>query len=196
MIEHVGQNSARHWFAVQTRSRHEKVVRDRLVGDGFEPLLPLIARLSQWTDRKKTIEVPLFSGYCFAQFSLEERSTVLRAPGVVRVVGTAASPEPITEEEIAAIKKLSDSSLPYGTHPYLVEGMPVEVIRGPLAGVKGQLIRKAGHSQLIIRIHLIQQAAAVHIDAADLIPIERRARLDGARLYLTTRLQHVGQGDT
>ena len=163
-------SSSRHWFAIQTRSRHEKVVRDRLAHNGYEHLLPIIKRLSQWTDRKRLIEVPLFAGYCFAKFSFQERYEVLREPGVVKLVGATTSPEPIPEEEIEAIKNLSNSSVPYDAHPYLIEGMPVEVIRGPLTGVRGELIRKSGHSHLVIRIHLIQQAAAVHIDGADVVP--------------------------
>ncbi|MEK6603230.1 MAG: transcription termination/antitermination NusG family protein, partial [Nitrospirota bacterium] len=55
------------WYAVRTRSRHEKLVRDRLAGLGVEHLLPTVMRLSQWKDRKKEIEAPLFSGYCFAR---------------------------------------------------------------------------------------------------------------------------------
>jgi len=43
----------------------------------------------------------------------------------------------------------------------------VEVIRGPLAGIRGQLIRRAGAHGLVIRVHLIQQAAAVHIDMTE-----------------------------
>ena len=56
------------WYAIRTRSRHEKLVRDRLVGFGVEQFLPTVVRLSQWKDRKKEVERPLFSGYCFARF--------------------------------------------------------------------------------------------------------------------------------
>lgn len=50
------------WYALRTRSRHEKIVRDQLASQGIEPLLPTVKRLSQWKDRKKEIEVPLFWG--------------------------------------------------------------------------------------------------------------------------------------
>ncbi|TLY24171.1 MAG: antitermination protein NusG, partial [Nitrospirae bacterium] len=45
------------WYAVRTRSRHEKLVRDRLAAEGIEHLLPTVFRLSQWKDRKKEIEM-------------------------------------------------------------------------------------------------------------------------------------------
>jgi len=48
------------WYAIRTRSRHEKQVRDRFVALGIEQLLPTVKRLNQWKDRKKEIESPLF----------------------------------------------------------------------------------------------------------------------------------------
>lgn len=159
------------WYALRTRSRHEKQVRDWLAKRGVERLLPTLGRISQWKDRKKSIELPLFPGYCFAQFLWQDRLSVLKIPGVVQIVGSGSSPEPIPDEEIDALKKLMDSTLPYDAHPYLQEGMAVEVFRGPLQGARGVLLRKQKHYRLVISVHLIRQAAAVEIDAADVVPI-------------------------
>lgn len=159
------------WYALRTRSRHEKQVRDRLASQGVEQLLPALTRISQWKDRKKAVEVPLFSGYCFAQFPWQERLSVLKIPGVVQIVGRREGPEYVRDEEIEALKKLMVSTLSYDSHPYLREGMAVEVIRGPLEGVRGVLLRKEKRYRLVISVHLIKQAAAVEIDAADVAPI-------------------------
>ena len=159
------------WYALRTRSRHEKLVRDHLVGQRIEPLLPTVRRLSQWKDRKKEIEVPLFSCYCFARFAWQDRTPVLKVPGVVEIVGGGVYPEPIPYEEIDALKSLMASKLPYDAHPYLREGMVVEVKRGPLEGVRGVLLRKAKRHRLVISVHLIRQAAAVEIDASEVAPV-------------------------
>jgi len=159
------------WYALRTRSRHEKQVRDWLAKQEIERLLPSLVRISQWKDRKKAIEVPLFPGYCFAQFRWQKRLAVLKIPGVVQIVGGGSSPEPVPDEEIEALKKLMISTLSYDAHPYLREGMAVEVIRGPLEGVRGILLRKEKRYRLVIAVHLIKQAAAVAIDAADVMPI-------------------------
>ena len=159
------------WYALRTRSRHEKLVRDRLAGQRIEPLLPTVRRLSQWKDRKKEIEVPLFSCYCFARFAWQDRTPVLKVPGVVGIVGGGQRPEPIPDAEIEALKSLMASKLPYDAHPYLREGMVVEVTRGPLQGVRGILLRKEKRHRLVIAVHLIQQAAAVEIDASHITPI-------------------------
>src|SRR5262249_30821670 len=153
-----------HWYALRTRSRHEKVVRDQLMQQGIEPLLPTVKRLSQWKDRKKEVEVPLFSGYCFVRFNADQKLPVLKTVGVVDIVGGGLRPEPIPDEEIAAIQTLMATVLPYDPHPYLQEGMKVEVIRGPLQGVHGILLRKDKRHRLILGVRIIQQAAAVEID--------------------------------
>jgi len=157
------------WYAVRTRSRHEKLVRDRLAAQGIEHLLPTVHRLSQWKDRKKEIEAPLFSGYCFARFRWPDRLAVQTVSGVVGLVGGGQRPEPIPDQEIDALRTLMASTLKYDAHPYLREGMTVEVIRGPLKGVRGILLRKDKRHRLVLSVHLIQQAAAVEIDDADVV---------------------------
>lgn len=160
-------NSQPHrWFAIQTLSRHEKVVRSHLDMRNVENFLPTMRQVSQWTDRKKEIEVPLFAGYCFARFSLSDRLPVLQSKGVVRVVGSAGRPEPIPDEEIESLRKLINSPSDYDCCPYLREGMLVKVIRGPLLGIKGRLVREAKPCRLVLGISLIQRAVTIEIDAA------------------------------
>lgn len=159
------------WYALRTKSRHEKLVRDQLDKKGIEPLLPTVKRLSQWKDRKKEIEVPLFSGYCFVRISQQEKTPVQKTTGVVEIVGHGSKPEPIPEEEIESLRRLMTSVLPYDPHPYLHEGMKVEVTHGPLQGVHGILLRKEKRHRLVIGVRVIQQAAVVEIDVNDVVPV-------------------------
>jgi transcription antitermination factor NusG len=158
------------WYALATRSRQEKLVRDRLADRGIEQLLPLSRRLSQWSDRKKWIDVPLFSGFCFARFSLHDQLAVLTLPGVVRIVG-CNGPESIPDEEMVSLQKLAVSGLDYERHEYCEEGMLVEVIGGPLAGVRGTFIRKAGRDHVVVQVRLIQQSASVQVVRSNIRPV-------------------------
>ena len=58
------------WSAVRKRSQAQKVVREQVMQRGIESFLPLMRRVSQWKDRRKRIDWPLFPGYCFARFSV------------------------------------------------------------------------------------------------------------------------------
>jgi transcription antitermination factor NusG len=160
------------WYALKTQSRHEKQVRDRLEAMGVEPLLPLTKQRRQWSDRKVWTILPLFSGYCFARFSLVHSLPILQTPGVVRIVGSSQRPEAIPTDEISALQKLAASDRVMEPYDYFTEGMWVEVIRGPLIGLRGHLVRKTSHDGLVIRAHLIQQAALIHINADEVTPLQ------------------------
>jgi transcription termination/antitermination protein NusG len=153
------------WYAIQTRSRHEKRVRDQLTAKAITAFLPLWQKQSRWTDRVKRIELPLFQGYLFGYFTFQQKFAVLTTVGVTRLVSFNGEPVPVPEEQIEAVRTLVTSQLRYDPHPYLVEGMRVRVIHGPLAEVEGLLVLKKSAARLIIQIELIQRAVAVEIDS-------------------------------
>ncbi len=162
-------NSA--WYAIRTRSRYEKLVYEQLASRRVEAFLPLVDRRRRWKDRWKMVSFPLFPGYCFAHFPYQHRMSVVTAVGVVQILGVNGHAIAIPEHEIEAVRQLVTCTLPLDPHPYLREGMEVEVLRGPLAGVRGILIRKGARARLVVAISLIQQAASVELDAADVLPV-------------------------
>jgi transcription antitermination factor NusG len=155
------------WFAIWTRSRHEKLVRDQLEQKRFEVFLPTIAKWSRWKDRKKQIEWPLFPGYCFIRFDGINRLPILKCDGVVKIVGNEGHPTPIPAQEIDGIRQLIESELAFDPCPFIKEGMMVEVKAGPLKGVVGRLVRKGSRARLVLSVDLIGQAVSVEVDAAD-----------------------------
>jgi len=155
----------------ENAARHEKLVNQQLVSRDIEVFLPLVTRRQRWADRWMKVSSPLFPGYCFARFPYERRLAVLSAVGFVQILGVTGDPTPVPNSEIEAVRQLVSSTLPLDPHPYLKDGMEVEVVRGPLEGVRGILVRKGRHARFVVAIHLIQQAAAVELDAADVEPV-------------------------
>jgi transcription antitermination factor NusG len=96
---------------------------------------------------------------------------VLKAVGVVGLVGPSGEPEAIPDREIEAIRTLAGSRLSYEPFPFLAEGMTVEVIRGPLMGARGRLLRKDREFRVVLSVTLIRQSVSVVIDAADVTPV-------------------------
>jgi transcription antitermination factor NusG len=160
-----------YWYAIHTRSRHEKFVRDQFAAKEITHLLPLHHKRSQWKDRVKMIDVPLFGGYIFAHFALQNKLQVLQTVGVVRLVSLNGKAEPVPEEQIDTIRKMVEYDLTYDPYPYLKEGMFVRVVRGPLQGAQGILVEKKKNYRFVISIDLIQKAVAVDIDSADVEPV-------------------------
>jgi len=155
------------WFAIWTRSRHEKAVEEQLSSRDVEAFLPTIPRWSRWKDRKKKIDWPLFPGYVFARFVPENTLPILKCSGVVSIVSFEGKPAPIPEFEIAGIRRLVESEIQFDPCPFVREGMLVEVIHGPLKGVIGRLVRKGSHARLVLSVDLIGRAVMVTVDAAD-----------------------------
>jgi transcription antitermination factor NusG len=162
-----GAASGPPWYAIWTRSRHEKIVRDQLSQKRIDVFLPTVARWSRWKDRKKKIDWPLFPGYCFARFDPGERLPVLTCDGVVQIIGTDGIPTPIPEVEVESIRHLVNSELSYDPCPLIKEGEMVKVVSGPLRGVVGRLVRKGSHARPVLSVDLIGQAVSVEVDAAD-----------------------------
>jgi transcriptional antiterminator NusG len=160
------------WYAVRTRARHEKKVHAQFADrPGIDAFLPLRERRSRWKDRIKRVQEPLFPGYCFARFRHPDRLRVLKAVGVVGLVGSGGEPEPIPDREIEAIRTLAGSRLSFEPFPFLAEGMMVEVIRGSLMGIRGRLQRKDREFRVVLSVTLIRQSVSVVIDAADVTPL-------------------------
>lgn len=157
------------WYLLRVRHHHEKRVRDRLEAKGIECFLPTVARLAQWGDRKKKVVEPLFPGCCFAHFQWKDRLDVLADPGVP--YDAEHKPLPISNEEIAALKQLTESGIVFEPCAWTTEGTPVTIAKGPLAGLQGLLVQDGQHHRLIIPIPILSQALAMPVDAGDVSPL-------------------------
>jgi len=160
------------WYAVQTRSRFEKVVRAELTIKGIDHYLPTFEEVHQWKDRKKLVELPLFSGYVFARFQDADaaRLQILRTTGVVRILGATGLIEPIHDWEIESIRQVLQSGTQCFPHPFVREGAWVRVRRGPLAGVEGRLVRVKSQNRLVLSVELLSQSVATEVDVWDVEP--------------------------
>ena len=157
------------WYALYTRSRFEKKLLYELAMRDIEVFLPMREILSRWKDRKKKIWVPLFSGYIFVNQvdTLENRHRILNIPGAVHFVGVSGRLNSVPEEQILAIRRFLETGLSADPYPYIQVGTQVEVIAGPLTGIRGVLIEKRGRFRFVLQVDLIRQAISIEIDASD-----------------------------
>lgn len=152
------------WYAVYTNPRAEKQVRDRLLEAGVEVFLPLQKTYRIWSDRKKLVEVPLLSSYVFVKVVPLEYPRVYQASGVVKFVTFEGQPASIPQKQIDNLKLLinSDAEIEVTSEKF-EKGDNVEVIRGSLVGLTGELIKTGPHSRVIVRIDRLDQNLIVNI---------------------------------
>jgi transcription antitermination factor NusG len=161
------------WYAVHTRARHERVVVQRLMEQGVTTFLPLVTEVHRWSDRRKSVELPLFGCYVFVRLAstVEERLRVLRIDGVFKFVGARGLGTPIAAAQIDAVRTLIGQQLPWSTHPFLQVGQRVRVRGGALDGVEGILVARNDDNTLVVSIDAIQRSLAVRIQGYDVEPV-------------------------
>ena len=152
------------WYALHVRTRFEKVVARNLQGKGFEEFLPLYRRTSNWSDRKKVIELPLFPGYVFCRFNAQNRLPILTIPGINAIVGIGKTLLPVEERELNDIRAVLDSNSSFEPCSFLQIGQRVSVEYGPLAGTEGIVTMVKNQCRLVISVNLLQRSVAVEID--------------------------------
>ena len=176
------------WYAIYTRSRHEKLVAEQLAQKNIPTFLPLQVEVHRWQDRYKKIEMPLFRGYVFAQYDYEStvRTSILRTTGVVRIVGFGQEDAPVPGEQIETLQRLLETRQLVHRHRYLQVGERVKVISGAMAGLEGILVRVKKQDRLVIAIELIRQAVAVELSGYEVVPLSRPAAVATRSMTLTS----------
>lgn len=158
------------WHAVYVKSRTEKKAQTELQIQEIETFLPLQRKLRQWSDRKKWVETPLISGYLFVKASRREYDQVLQSNyvvGYVRFEGKAAIVPDYQIEYLKLMLKQDNSEIEI-TREKLKPGQMIEVVAGPLIGLKGKLQKIKGKNKVAIELEQLGCSALVEILAEDI----------------------------
>ena len=109
--------------------------------------------------------MPLFRSYVFVHIPLTRTLDVLQTHGVHHIVRFNKQYAVVPEQQIEAVKRVLEGGYIPEPHDYLEAGQEVEILAGPLIGLRGIVSRKGGGSKFVLRIDGIQQAISVEIDA-------------------------------
>ena len=161
----------RRWFALRVKSQREKSIAESIGSKGFEEFLPLYQCRRRWSDRMKSMELPLFPGYVFCRIDPLIRLPILTVPGVLHFVGIGRVPAPIDDGEMAAIQRAVRSGLRVEPSAYLDVGQRVRLEEGPLAGLEGILIDIRKHYRVVVSLSLLKRSVAVEIERHWVTPL-------------------------
>ena len=178
------------WFALQIRSRWESSAADLLRGKGLEILLPTYTTSRKWSDRVKVVETPLFPGYLFCRFDVNNRLPVLITPGVISVVGRGKTPVAVDDAVIHSIRAAIGSGIHLEPWPYVEIGERVRIKHDVLDGMEGILTSFKGSHRVIISVTLLRRSVALEIDRSRIAPLEP-GRAAGKAQALLTSLEAV-----
>lgn len=158
------------WHAVYVKSRAEKKALSDLQAKNIEAFLPIQKKLRQWSDRKKWVDMPLIPGYLFVKVSRKEYDLALQSNHIVTYVRFEGSAAVIPERQIDYLKLLlkQDNLNIEIIQEKLEPGQIIEVIAGPLIGIRGKLIQRNGKNKVAIELENIGHSALIEISVKDI----------------------------
>jgi len=160
------------WYVAYTSANHEKRVAQQLTWRSVEHFLPVYESVRRWKDRRVPLRSPLFPGYVFVRLALRDRLRVLAVPGVARLVGFDGRPTVVPAEDIEAIRACLEGKRDVQPHPYVQCGQRVRVLRGPLAGFSGIVLRQRNRTRFVVSFDVLERSVSVELEGTELF-VER-----------------------
>ncbi len=157
------------WWVLHTKPRQEKSLAREMLQAGVPFYLPLVSRRSVLRGHVQHAHVPLFTSYFFLLASRDERITALTTKRVVSSLDVVDQPK--LWHDLAQINRLISSGAPITLEERLTPGTAVEISSGPLAGLRGTIIRAASGRRFVVQVNFIQQGASVLLDDFHLTPV-------------------------
>lgn len=98
------------WNVIYTKSRSEKKVEERLKNIGIEAYCPVRTEVKFWSDRKKSILVPVLPSMVLVKIEKNKRNQVFDIPGVVRYMFWLKKHAVVRDNEVDSLKLLLKSN--------------------------------------------------------------------------------------
>jgi transcription antitermination factor NusG len=144
--------------------KHEKKVVQKLTDMSVEAYSPVAKKLQQWSDRKKWVEFPMLSGYVFVNINLNEKEKVLHCPGVFSFIKFNGVEAIIRDSEIDILKSVETCGYDVSNELVGLKLMDeVEIIEGPLKGLKGIIFRVQNSEYVQLELESLKQNIKVKL---------------------------------
>lgn len=150
------------WWALHLRPRTEKMLARKLRVRRVGYYLPLHERRKAYQRRIVCSRVPIFPGYLFVHGDDTDYGFTATAREVVNLI-------PVVEQELLLrqlrdVRRLIDTGAPITPEERLETGMPARIVRGPLAGMSGHVVRNKRGLKFVLQVQFIQRAASIEVD--------------------------------
>jgi transcriptional antiterminator RfaH len=159
------------WWALHLRPRSEKSLSRCLLRNHISFFLPLFERRRRIQRRQVCSYLPLFPGYLF----LRGGDTARRIAIETNLVAGSLFVEDQKQflKDISLILRLMRSGSALSPTERLQPGMPAEIISGPLAGIRGKIMRKTGTRTLkfVIEVEFLQRGTSVEVESSMVQPL-------------------------
>ena len=189
-IETKTNTAPRQWLVAYVQSCLEKKTAQRLAAMGIECYLPVQSEIRQWSDRRKRVDCLVIPMMIFVHVTPQERPLPLTLQAISRymVLRGESRPAVIPEEQMERFRFMLDYSpeaVEICSTP-LAAGDAVKVIKGPLAGLEGELITVNGKSKVAVRLDML---GCAHVDVPIGFVEKKGEEMEGQKNKKTKEIQ-------
>lgn len=189
-IETKTNTAPRQWLVAYVQSYLEKKTAQRLAAMGIECYLPVQSEIRQWSDRRKRVDCLVIPMMIFVHVTPQERPLPLSLQAVSRymVLRGESTPAVIPDEQMDRFRFMLDYSpeaVEMCSAP-LAPGDAVKVIKGPLAGLEGELITVNGKSKVAVRLDML---GCAHVDVPIGFVEKKGEEMEGQKNKKTKEIQ-------
>ncbi|MBP6037869.1 MAG: transcription termination/antitermination protein NusG [Candidatus Saccharimonas sp.] len=169
-------DSTRQWYAIHTYSGYEEKVADSIktriqavdMADKiFDAIVPKEKQIQIKNGKRKVVEAKIFQGYVLVEMKLTDETwyIVRNTPGVTGFVGSGTEPTPVSDSEIAKIKKRMGVEDPKHQIDF-AEGEVVNIVDGPFKGFDGAVSEiDTTKGKLKVMVSMFGRDTPVELDA-------------------------------
>jgi transcriptional antiterminator RfaH len=158
------------WWALYTKSRHEKKLMRRLLAMETAFYCPMVPRRCQSHSGRVLVSyVPLLSGYVFLFGNHDRRHAALTTNCVSQSLQVTDVPQFV--HDLNQIRQLIETGAPLAPEDRLQRGTAVRVRNGPFSGIDGVVVKRHSQSRLVVFLNFLQQGVSVLLDDYQCEPI-------------------------
>jgi transcriptional antiterminator RfaH len=154
------------WFVIQTKPKKETEAESYLSTKGVEMFSPLIETFSLRNGRMNKELKPLFPGYLFGKFDLDQNYPLVRwARGVKKILGFGEYPTPISEEVVEIIKERTDTQGIVRIRHHFEPNDLIRIKTGPLKDLLGifeRWVSDSDRARILLNLIGYQPAVEIH----------------------------------
>jgi transcription antitermination factor NusG len=160
------------FWVLHTRPRAEKKLARQLFDRGVPYFLPTYRR--EWRNQGRMFRsyLPLFPGYVFLFGDHEQRLTALETDLVAMVLPVQDQIQ--FQTDLVRVQRLITSGKSVGPEDRLERGDRVRIVKGPLAGLEGTVLRRGQQLRFVVEVQMLQSAVSAEVEKWMLEPVVRR----------------------
>ena len=169
-------DDTRAWYAISTYGGYEDKVADSIrqrinsiefADKIFDAIVPKEKQIEIKNGKRKVVDKKIFQGYVLVEMKLSDETwyIIRNTPGVTGFIGNGTQPTPVSEKEIAKIKKRMGVEDPKYSVNYEI-GEVVSINDGPFKGFDGTVSEIDGQKgKLKVMVSMFGRETPVELDA-------------------------------